>query len=258
MFDSREDAWLLRAIQGVVGNAIADNRPLFALGALRRLFDTLAARCPSAMSQITAPDWEAAEALTKTPARVKAAAQDAPRDSEPGQPVLSQDTILRMEKAAAEFGSKELQQTLNSISGLVSFQDLDRAAKGVIDTLASSLGTRFSEEIRKPSGSLILTSYLVGRALMGTERVAFHYSTPRTELENAGFLYDRVTSEDNWVYLEGLGPTPSLYVALQTETLSGSGPFSYLPAETAKNLITAATTAGIVLAIAEQDEFGPK
>lgn len=267
MFDSRADALLLRSLALVVNNANKEERPLTDLDLLETCFNRAAQRCPSAFNHMSAPDWDKARQIRDHPPAGVAPPASRDRTSAMGQPKTNQestgdpsnDSVLKpstaklMEQARDQYGADELSDTLEDAPKLVRFHDLDRATQIAIDTVTKSIADGQPEAIERYCGSTVLTGYIVGRAMLQTANGALHFSNPLTEADNADTLIRIATTPAAAPYTEALGSTGLLFVRLQQEMASRSGPLAALRKQIRDSLTGGSAASGMVLAIAEHD-----
>ncbi len=172
---------------------------------------------------------------------------------EPNQ--IKASTKARLQRAADQYDGEQLISTLEEAPNLLRFGDLDRAVQAAIDTIVRTITEGRSDEVRRYCGSTLTTGYTVGRAMLGTERGALHYSNPSTEQANVQTLIRLTTTPLAASFVDEIGPMGHLFVKFQIEMAGRAGPLSYLANEDRETVAGGSATAGLVLAIVEHDLF---
>ncbi|MEX0865404.1 MAG: hypothetical protein WD269_11130 [Acidimicrobiia bacterium] len=272
-FDSRSDALILRTLAFLVDNSISDGRELSDINVLEACFHRAAGRCPSALEHMSTPDWDLARRPSPTTLPDSKSSDETGSTksrnvvaSEPDagpQPLTSADertrpkssTTTRMNEAAETYGPEELMSTLDRAPQLVQFSDLDRAMQIAIDTIVRTIAKGRSDEVRRYCGSTLITGYIVGRAMLGTENGALHYSNPLTESDSVESLVRMSTTEEAAPFTDALGEMGHGFMKFQIEMAGRAGPLAALVSEERENLAGGSAAAGLVLAVVEHDLF---
>jgi hypothetical protein len=168
---------------------------------------------------------------------------------------LSASTRLLLHQAAEAFEAEELKAILADGQNLISFTALDKATRIAIDSIARAIADGQTEEIVSYCGSVLITGYLVGRAMVRTVGGALHFSNPLTEADNAATMI-RISTTDAADQIDGaIRPTGDLFVKLAIEMANQAGPVSPLPEQVRVGLVGGSAVAGMRLAIVEHDLF---
>ena len=168
---------------------------------------------------------------------------------------LSSPTRQLLNEAAAAFGAEGLKAALVGAPNNFSFSDLDKATQVAIDSITKAIAANQPEPIVSYCGSVLVTGYLVGRAMLRTAGGALHFSNPLTEADHADTLI-RLSITDEAIRLpEGIRPMSDLLVVFEIERANQAGPVSPLPEQERLGLAGGSAVAGLTLAIAEHDLF---
>lgn len=262
-FDSRTDALILSTLALVANNSLKEGRELPDIDVMELCFRRVAQRCPSALTHMNEPDWTKARHLPSAPSVAGIGANTVSEGTgsigttleSPELNQIKASTKARLQKAAEHYDQEQLMSTLEEAPTLLRFGDLDRAVQAANDTIVRTITEGGSDEVLRYCESLMLSGYIVGRAMLGTERGVLHYSNPSTEQANAQTLIRLTTTPLAASFVEEIGPMGHLYVKFQIEMASRAEPLSYLANEDRERLTGASAIAGLVLAIVEHDLF---
>jgi len=205
-------------------------------------------------------DGGAAEAgkATRTAVEQVATTETAPTDqpsadSEEGQ--IRPSTLARLKAARDHYGDSQLQSTLEEAQELLRSGDLDRATQAAIRIVVERITVGLPDEVERYCGSTAMTAYIVGRAMLGSEHSALHFSNPLTEADNVETLVRLATPPDALEFVNEFGPTGHLFCRYQVEMAGRAGPLSAMAQKDSETLAGGSAVTGLVLAFAEHDQF---
>lgn len=164
-------------------------------------------------------------------------------------------TLALLEAAQDRYGQTQLESTLEEAPALLRSGDLDRATQLAVGTFVQRITAGQPQEVERYCGSTLMTGYIVGRAMLGTEHSAIHYSNPLTESDNVETLVRLLTTADGKPFLNQIGDTGHLFWQFQMEMAGRAGPLAAMPEQERQTLVGGSALAGLVMAFAEHDLY---